>query len=46
MTLNYLLKLFSLGYINIHVPNYCEEFTIMQASVVREAPVPNKVYEK
>ena len=43
MTLGYLLKLFSMGYVDIHVPNYCEEFTIMEASVARH---PQNKYER
>ena len=33
MTLGYLLKLFTLGFIDLNAPNFCEDFTILEASI-------------
>lgn len=46
MTLTYLLKLFTLGYIDIHVPNYCEDFHILEASIEKKPPAEGKEYER
>lgn len=36
VALNYLLKLFSQGYIDLSAPNYCEDFVITEANIERK----------